>query len=438
MTDSQTNHVFLSYNSDNEANHDFVEALARRLQGDARLSFWFAPWHSVPGVPVQEQMEEALGQAQACAVFIDSASQIVGWQNEQMRIAIQTRVEDESSYRIIPVLLPGATRPSRRALPPFLRRYEMVEFHSPEDEPAFKRLLAGILGIPPIQVDGYIEEEVTKAQLTVLSGTLLAATFTQGHALVIGIANYPNVSPLPAVVLKDGRDLAACLMDRVSCGYPAANVVQLLDGAATGAGIRTALDDLAARTGPDDTAIVFFSGHGAHTATAGIEQHYLIPYDCQLTDLPGTTLNGAEITSRLRAIKAGRLLVFFDCCHSGGIGDPKHVLPSLTSSLTSSLTVGLSQDYYATLAQGTGRVVMASSRPDELSWLLPGMDNSLFTHYILEALRGQAKTLGDGYIRVFDLFRHVADTVPTKANQHPVFKATAMETDFPVALTRKR
>jgi len=66
------------------------------------------------------------------------------------------------------------------------------------------------------------------------------------------------------------------------------------------------------------------------------------------------------------------------------------------------------------------------------------MDNSLFTHYILEALRGQAKTLGDGYIRVFDLFRHVADAVPTKANQHPVFKATAMESDFPVALTGKR
>lgn len=422
MTDSPTNHVFLSYN---DTNHDFVEALARRLQGDARLSFWFAPWHSVPGLPVQEQMEEALAQAQACAVFIDSASQIVGWQNEQMRTAIQTRVEDESSYRIIPVLLPGAARPSRRALPAFLRRYEWVEFHSAEDETAFKRLLAGILGIPPIGVDGYIEQEATKAQLPAP-----AATFTQGHALVIGVANYLTVRPLPAVVLKDARDLAARLIDTASCGYPTVNVVQLLDREATMAGILTALDDLAARTGSDDTAVIFFSGHGAHAITDGIEQHYLIPYDCQLADLPGTAINGTEITSRLRAIKAGRLLVFFDCCHSGGIGEPKSGLPSLT--------LGLSQDYYAALAHGTGRVVIASSRPDELSWLLPGMANSLFTHYILEALRGQAKTLGDGYIRVFDLFRYVADAVPSKANQHPIFKATAMEADFPVALTRKR
>jgi metacaspase-1 len=422
MTHSQTNHVFLSYN---DANHDVIEALARRLQGDARLSFWFAPWHSVPGVPLQEQMEQALRQAQACAVFIDSASQIVGWQNEQMRTAIQTRVEDESNYRIIPVLLPGATRPSRRDLPAFLRRYELVEFHSPDDTFAFKRLLGGILGIPPIQVDGYIEVQANDTQLVPPS-----ATFTQGHAVVVGIANYAHVSALPEVVLKDARDLAALLVDTASCGYPAANVVQLLDHAATGAGIHTALDDLATRTGPDDTAIVFFSGHGAHAATNGFEQQYLLPYDCQLTDLPGTALNGTEITGRLCAITAGRLLVFFDCCHSGGIGNPKGAL--------SSLRLGLSQDYYAALAQGTGRVVIASSRPDELSWMLPGMDNSLFTHYILEALRGQAKTLGDGYVRVFDLFRHVADAVPAKANQHPVFKATAMETDFPVALTRNR
>ncbi len=48
------------------------------------------------------------------------------------------------------------------------------------------------------------------------------------------------------------------------------------------------------------------------------------------------------------------------------------------------------------LAQGKGRVVIASSRPDELSWVLPGMRNSLFTHYILEVLRGEGKRLGMG------------------------------------------
>ncbi len=58
-------------------------------------------------------------------------------------------------------------------------------------------------------------------------------------------------------------------------------------------------------------------------------------------------------------------------------------------------------------------------------------------HYLLQALRGQCHTLGDGYVRVFDVFRYVADHVPTLASQHPIFKATAMEEDFAIALTRR-
>jgi uncharacterized caspase-like protein len=95
---------------------------------------------------------------------------------------------------------------------------------------------------------------------------------------------------------------------------------------------------------------------------------------------------------------------------------------------------GLTDDLYQALAYGKGRVVMVSSRPDEASRVLDNMPNSLFTYYLLEALRGQARTLGDGYVRVFDIFRHVADNVPRHASQHPIFKATAMEGDFPVAL----
>jgi len=65
MSATELYDVFLSYGSDNI---DFVQDLALRLQGDARLSFWFEPWHSVPGLPLQEQMEEALQQAASCAV----------------------------------------------------------------------------------------------------------------------------------------------------------------------------------------------------------------------------------------------------------------------------------------------------------------------------------------------------------------------------------
>ena len=430
MTDQNLHHVFLSYS---EENQDFVDSLARRLQGDARLAFWFGPWHSVPGVPIQEQMEEALWQASSCAVFVGSGG-IEGWQNEQMRAAIQNRVEDEPGYRVIPVLLPGAARPRKWDLPRFLRLYEPVEFRTPDDEMAFKRLLAGILGIPPVQVEGYVEDETGKARLPPPP----SGAFDHGHALVIGVANYPRVTPLPETVLDDVRDLRGLLTDPAACCYPPGQVIQLLDAEATGGGIRAALACLAAHSGPEDTAVVFFSGHGAHEPgppnlkpeTSNVEsKQYLLPYDCDPADLVGTAIAGDEMTALLREIRAGRLLVLFDSCHSGGAGDPKGLLPQIKR--------GLSEDYYQALAQGKGRVVIASSRADEVSWALHGMRNSLFTHYILEALRGEGRTLGDGYVRVFDIFRHVADRVPAKADQHPVFKATAVEEDFPIALVKR-
>jgi hypothetical protein len=45
-----------------------------------------------------------------------------------------------------------------------------------------------------------------------------------------------------------------------------------------------------------------------------------------------------------------------------------------------------------------------------------------------------APTKSDGVVRVFDVFHYVSDKVPTRAAQHPIFKAHEVETNFPLAL----
>jgi hypothetical protein len=410
--------VFLSYT---EEDREFVEAIAVKLRGDARLSFWFAPWHAVPGLPLQEQTEEALSQSQACIVFIGGTEgQVKGWQNEEVRVAIQTRVESRRTYRVVPVFVPSESSISLHNLPPFLRRYVRrgteIVFNSPNDAQSFRHLLAGILGIPPITVHDFLNPT---PQIQLEGAVNL---FTRGKALLIGIADYPRVRHLPDAVLNDARDLHALLTDSKVCGYQTENVHLILNQAATRNRIRSALRNLAVHTTSEDTVVVFFSGHG----TYDVAEEYILPYDCNPSDLANTAISGAEMTNLLNNIKAARLLVVFDSCHSGGAGDPK------TLEWPNS-KAGLSEHYYQSLAQGKGRVVMASCRADEVSWVLPGSRNSLFTKYFLSALGGKGKTLGDGYIRVFDVFRHVVEHVPTYANQHPIFKS-AMEEDFPIAL----
>lgn len=254
--------------------------------------------------------------------------------------------------------------------------------------------------------------------------------FTHGRALVVGVANYLKVRKLPETVLDDARDVAALLRSPDLCGYPAGNVDTLLDGQATADGIRDGFRRLARAAGPDDTVIVFFSGHGGRIEKGPNAGTYLIPFDCDPKRLKDTAIGADELTELVSAIKAGCLVVLLDACHAGGIGEVKAI------DLADDLKAGLDEKAYDALSRGAGRVVMASSRSAEVSLVLAGMSNSLFTHYLLEALRGAALVRGDGLVRVFDVFHYISDKVPARAAQHPIFKAHEVENNFPLALDR--
>jgi hypothetical protein len=253
--------------------------------------------------------------------------------------------------------------------------------------------------------------------------------FNNGYALIIGIANYPKVRKLPPTVLKDARDVDALLRSPDHCGYPDTNTRLLLDDEATADGIRDMMRWLADLASHGDTGLIFFSGHGGRKESGSQAGNYLIPYDCDPGDLSGTAISGEELTRLLRNIQAQRLLVFFDCCHSGGTGETKALGPEQTDFKS-----GMEDSYYERLAQGTGRVIIASSRSNEVSLVLNDMNNSLFTYCLLEALRGKARTRGDGLIRVFDVFDYVSEEVPALGSQHPIFKAADLENNFPIAL----
>lgn len=254
--------------------------------------------------------------------------------------------------------------------------------------------------------------------------------FDNGYALVVGIANYSKVRKLPKTVLKDAQDISILLRNPEQCGYPADQVKHLVDDMGTANEIRNGLQWLAEQTSKDDTAVFFFSGHGGRIESGSATDNYLISYDTDPDDLKNTSIDGQELTTLLQDIKAGRLLVLFDCCHAGGLGEAKKnglfALPNLKT--------GLDERLYERLGQGNGRVIIASSRSDEYSWMLSGMENSLFTYYLLEALRGFAPVRGDGLIRLFDLFDYVSHKVNERhPAQHPILKAE-LENNFPIAL----
>ena len=264
------------------------------------------------------------------------------------------------------------------------------------------------------------------------SSTTRVESFSGGHAVVIGISNYQHISVLPDAVLNDARDVAAVLASRDYCGYDERNLHLLLDGDATLVRIRQALRAMVDASHPEDTAMIFFSGHGAIVNGSDGPVSAILPVDFDVRALDDTSLCEPELSETLQSIPARRLIVLIDACHSGGAGSFKNMKP------LRSLTLGYSEKSLRRLAQGVGRVLIASSRASETSLVLNGERNSVFTHQLLEALRGQGRTTGDGLIRIFEIFNHVSETVQQRVpgRQHPIFKASDLEDNFPVALDR--
>ena len=248
------------------------------------------------------------------------------------------------------------------------------------------------------------------------------------HALVIGIAHYHNVRQLPQTVLNDAKQIHATLIDEGFGAYTPDNVHLLRDDEATKGAIQSALTILATTTNHDSTVFIYFSGHGGRIETGPFVGEYLVPVDAVIDSdetLACSCIASAELTEALRVISARRLVVIFDCCHAGGIGEPK--------DLNGAEFKMLPESYFETLKSGRGRVILSSSRSDELSWILNGAENSLFTQHLLAGLRGNANGAG-GVIRIFDLFNYVQPRVTQdKPIQHPIFKAE-LEENFAIAL----
>lgn len=226
------------------------------------------------------------------------------------------------------------------------------------------------------------------------------SSFGPGRALIIGIAGYQTVSSLPDAVRNDATALHQMLVSP-QCGYLKERVTSLVDAQATRKAILDALDQLAQEATDQDTVLVYFSGHGARLA--GSSDAYVLVHDTALSDLANTAISATTLTEKLAVIGAKKLVVFLDCCHAAGAAALKGSVAGQAP-----LTPGFDQKALSPLIEEEGRVILSSSKATEVSLILAGDSNSLFTKYLLLGLQGEAAVGG------LVTFGHLADYVATK------------------------
>lgn len=135
--------VFLSYN---RQDWPAVEGVARWLRGEG-IEPWLDAWCLVPGRDWKKEVEKALGEVSACALFIGKNSIHTGQTEELIYATLRRRrAELDGEFRIIPVILPGG---DKSWLPEDLKQTTWVAYDPGDGGESLRRLRAGIRGDRP-------------------------------------------------------------------------------------------------------------------------------------------------------------------------------------------------------------------------------------------------------------------------------------------------
>lgn len=277
-----------------------------------------------------------------------------------------------------------------------------------------------------------LSKTLLNEKLTPKSPTENISQISNAYALVIGVGDYMHdrYSNLPATV-RDAQTIAGVLTDPNRCGYPRDNVQIISGEQATVDGIRNALKTLSESTNPQSNVFVYFSGHGGCALENGNWRAYICPREADPNKLIDSAISGDNFSTILKIIPARRMLIVLDACHASGSIDLKAV------DGTTTWKAGLPENYYESLSQGSGRVVIASSKADQASFVRSQGDLSVFTWHFREALMGKAAVRGDGLIHVLDIFHYVNEMVQKeRPDQTPILKVSDMDLNFAIALDR--
>lgn len=169
----------------------------------------------------------------------------------------------------------------------------------------------------------------------------------------------------------------------------------ITDDDATLAAIRRVLDATLGVASPDDTVILFFSGHGTRN-------HRLVAHDTRRDDILNTTVPMAELAERFRASQARAVLCILDCCFSGGA--PARVVEDSPIPRDTDITLD-------SLA-GTGRILIAASNIDEPAYEVPNRRHGILTIGLLQALQSS-----DATVNITEAMADVMDYVRAEAGR---------------------
>jgi formylglycine-generating enzyme required for sulfatase activity len=225
------------------------------------------------------------------------------------------------------------------------------------------------------------------------------------YAIIIGIEDYAdeNIDDV-RYAENDAIEVYNLLLEAEQDGYEKENVELILNKDATIETLGTKIRETFEKIYSQDSLLIFFARHGDYTSIGG----YILPADYRKGE--EITVKGYPISNINRFCHHRRpknFIFFFDSCHSGSaVGEINLGYARGDQAMRLKM-----QEQIIESASGEGRVIITSCMADELSWGFDELRNGVFTHYLLEGLRGKADQNADGHIDVDELYSYVYENV---------------------------
>jgi hypothetical protein len=249
---------------------------------------------------------------------------------------------------------------------------------------------------------------------TIINNTSGGDGTTKVWAVIVGVANYPNINSLNYT--DDDAYRVANFLQRPEGGaVPDEQIRILIDESATKSKILYETRALFGQADADDVILFYFSGHGMEGA--------FLP-----RDFTGSSnqLEHSEIRTIFENSKAKHKICLADACHSGSLDKSNKDMAPLIDS------------YYAAWNSSTGgTALMMSSKAEETSIEYQGLRQGVFSYYLIKGMKGEANKNNDKVVTISELFDYVKNNVQvyTSYKQTPVINGN-YDKNMPISVIR--
>ncbi len=241
---------------------------------------------------------------------------------------------------------------------------------------------------------------------------VLPSTVSKKWAVIVGISKYKDTRiPSLRYADRDAKAFFAWITSEEGGKYPPAQVKLLLNDNASSMNIKHSLFEWLNQSLEEDIVTIYFAGHGSPQSPDQPENLFLLPYDTQYDSIAATAFPMWDIETALkRFIRAKRVVVIADACHSGGVGQTFDITRRDSRGIRKN-KINASLHRLSKINPGICVICASGEREQSQESKDWGNGHGVFTYFLLKGLRGEADYNNDQRVSLGELIPYFSEMV---------------------------